>query len=132
MSVQAKVFWWLASSFLVGLLFDLIPFAPASPQKLFLFVDGRSFGMTLEWYAYLAGEKISRMAIFYAFYLATGYEIVNAFFLIECMDLGDFMLIMNRPWTQILGFDLEFNHIKLCIILYVFVKQWTTQHLFGF
>lgn len=131
MSLQSKIFWLLALSFGVGLLFDMVPFAPAGPQKLFLFVDGRAMGMTLEWYTYLAGEKISRMAIFYAFYLATGFEIVNSFFLIECMDLGDFMLTANRPWRDILGLGLEFNHFKLCIIMYVFTKQWTTQHSFG-
>lgn len=132
MNIQAKVFWILALSFVVGLVFDLIPFTPAQPQKLFLFVDGRNFGMTLEWYVYLAGEKISRMAIFYAFYLATGMPIVNTFFLIECMDLGDFMLIMNKPWTQILGVDVEFNTFKICILTYVFTTQWITQRSFGF
>lgn len=132
MTLQTKIFWWLAASFAVGLIYDLIPFAPAEPQKLFLFVDGRDFGVTMEWYVYLCGEKISRMAIFYAFYLATGSEMVNAFFIIEFMDLGDYMLIMNRPWTHILGLPLEFNHWKLCIILTVFTKQWTTQHSFGF
>lgn len=111
--------------------FDLISY-PAGTQKLFLFVDGRNFGMTLEWYVYLAGEKISRMAIFYAFYLATRLEFVNSFFLIECMDLGDFMLIMNRPWTQIWGVDIEFNTWKVCILTYVFVTQWINQRSFGF
>src|SRR5689334_9824461 len=115
MRTETKVFWLLALSFSVGLVFDLISF-PAQPQKLFLFVDGRDFGVTLEWYVYLCGEKISRMAIFYAFYMATGYEIVNSFFIIECMDLADYMLIMNRPWIEILGMGLEFNHFKLCII----------------
>lgn len=118
-------------SFAVGLIFDSIPWTDAPAKKLFLFVDGRDFGVTLEWYVYLCCEKVSRMAIFYAFYLATGMEIVNTFFIIECMDLGDYMLIMNRPWTHILGFPLEFNHWKLCIILTVFAQQWTTQHSFG-
>jgi hypothetical protein len=132
LNLELKIFWLLALSFSVGLIFDLIPFAPASPQRLFLFVDGRQFGVTLEWYVYLAGEKISRMAIFYAFYLATGMEIVNRFFLIECMDLGDYMLIMNRPWTEILGIPIEFNNWKVCILIYVFVTTWTTTRSFGF
>lgn len=132
MKVEAKVFWLLAASFVVGLLFDLIPFSPAQPQKLFAFVDGRDFGMTLEWYVYLAGEKISRMLILYAFYMVTKIRIVNVFFLIECADLIDFMLVANKPWFQILGFDVEFNHWKLCIILIAFVSEWINRRSFGF
>lgn len=131
MTKETKIFWFLALSFAVGLLFDMISF-PAQPQNLFVFVDGRNFGMTLEWYVYLAGEKISRMAIFYAFYLATGLDIVDRFFLIECMDLGDFMLTMNTAWTHFLGVPIEFNTWKLCIIIYVFVTQWINQRSFGF
>lgn len=130
MRIETRVFWLLAASFVVGLLFDLIPFAPAQPQKLFLLVDGRDFGMTLEWYVYLAGEKISRMLIFYAFYLVTKLKIVNVFFLIECVDLIDFMIIANKPWFQILGFDVEFNTLKLCIIVIAFV--WINRRSSGF
>jgi hypothetical protein len=132
LKTEVKVFWWLAASFVVGLLFDLIPFAPSQPKKLFAFVDGRDFGMTLEWYVYLAGEKISRMMIFYALFLATGFRIVQVFLWLEVLDLVDFMLLANKPWFQILGFDVEFNHWKLCIIVTVFVLQWIKQHSSGF
>lgn len=118
MKIEAKVFWLLAFAFLVGLLFDLIPFAPAAPQKLFLLIDHE---ITLEWYVYLAGEKIARMIIFYAFYSATKIRIVNVFFWLECIDLIDFMLWMNKPWFQILGFDVELNALKLCVIVIAFV-----------
>jgi hypothetical protein len=131
MRIDTKVFWLLAASFVVGLLFDLIPFAPAQPQKLFVFVDGRDFGMTLEWYAYLAGEKISRMLIFYAFFLATGFRIVQVFLWLEVFDLVDFMLIANKPWFQILGFDVEYNHWKLCIIVIAFVIIWINRRSSG-
>lgn len=118
MRTEVKVFWLLALSFLVGLLFDLIPFAPAQPQKLFILSDSE---ITLEWYVYLAGEKIARMIIFYAFFVATKFKIVNLFFWIECIDLIDFMLWMNRPWFQILSFDVEFNTLKPCIIVIAFL-----------
>jgi hypothetical protein len=131
MRIDTKVFWLLAASFVVGLLFDLIPFAPAQPQKLFVFVDGRDFGMTLEWYAYLAGEKISRMLILYAFFLATGFRIVQVFLWLEVFDLVDFMLIANKPWFQILGFDVEYNHWKLCIIVIAFVIIWINRRSSG-
>lgn len=129
MSSEVKVFWLLSLSFIVGLLFDLIPFSPAQPQKLFLLVDGRDFGMTLEWYVYLAGEKIARMLIFYAFYMVTKLTIVNVFFFVELADLIDFMVMANKPWFHILGFDVEFNHLKLCIIIIAFV--WINRRLSG-
>lgn len=132
MRIETKVFWLLAASFVVGLLFDLIPFAPAQPQKLFAFVDGRDFGMTLEWYVYLAGEKISRMMIFYAFFLATGFRIVQVFLWLEVLDLVDFMLVANKPWFQILSYDVELNHIKLCIIVTVIVSEWIKQRSSGY
>lgn len=127
MRTEVKVFWLLALSFLVGLLFDLIPFAPAQPQKLFILSDSE---ITLEWYVYLAGEKIARMIIFYAFFLATKFKIVNLFFWIECIDLIDFMFWMNRPWFQILSFDVEFNTLKPCIIVIAFV--WINRRSSGF
>lgn len=132
MSQETKVFWLLAGAFLVGLLFDLIPHTPMPPEKLFILVDGRDFGMTLEWYVYLAGEKISRMVIFYAFWLVTKMNVVHLFFLIECADLIDFMVIANKPWFQILGFDVEFNTMKLCIIIIAFVHTWITKRSSGF
>lgn len=125
--IDQKVFWLLSAAFLSGLLFDLVPFAPATPQKLFLLVDGRDFGMTLEWYAYLAGEKIARILIFYAFFYVTKLWIVNVFFWIEVADLIDFMVIANKPWFQILGFDVEFNTAKLCIIIIAFVVLWINR-----
>lgn len=128
MRLEVKVFWLLALSFLVGLLFDLIPFAPAQPQKLFIFIDQE---ITLEWYVYLAGEKIARMIIFYAFFVATKFKIVNLFFWIECIDLVDFMLWMNRPWFQILSFDVEFNTLKPCIIVIAFLV-WINRRSSGF
>lgn len=127
MRIELKVFWLLAFSFVVGLLFDLIPFSPAQPQKLFILIEHK---ITLEWYAYLAGEKIARMIIFYAFFVATKLQIVNVFFWLECLDLIDFMLWMNKPWFQILGFDVEFNTLKLCIIVIAFV--WINRRSSGF
>lgn len=131
MKVETKVLWLLAASFIVGLLFDLIPFVPAQPQKLFLLVDGREFGMTLEWYMYLCGEKISRMIIFYAFYMVTKFKIVHLFFVLECLDLVDFMVIMNRPWFHFLAFGVEvpfeFNTAKLCVIITAVVYLWINK-----
>lgn len=132
MKVDTKVFWLLSASLLAGLLFDLIPFSPASPQKLFLLVDGRDFGMTLEWYVYLCGEKISRMLIFYAFYMVTKLPIVNLFFVLECLDLVDFMVIMNKPWFHFLAFGVEvpfeFNTVKICIIVTAVIYLWIKRH----
>lgn len=131
MKVETKVFWLLAASFLVGLLFDLIPFVPAQPQKLFLLVDGRDYGMTLEWYVYLCGEKLSRMLIFYAFYIVSKFKIVNLFFVLECLDLVDFMVIMNKPWFHFLafGYDVpfEFNTLKLCAIITAAIYLWINK-----
>lgn len=127
MRIEVKVFWLLAFSFLVGLIFDMIPFSPAQPQKLFILIDHK---ITLEWYIYLAGEKIARMIIFYAFFVATKLKIVNVFFWLECLDLIDFMLWMNKPWFQILGFDVELNTLKLCIIVIAFV--WINRRSSGF
>jgi hypothetical protein len=123
-SQEKKVFWMLSAAYMVGLIFDLVPHAPAPPQKLFLLVDGREFGMTLEWYVYLAGEKIARMIIFFAFFWVTRLWIVNVFFWIEVADLLDFMIIANKPWFEILGFGVDFNALKLCIILIAFVVLW--------
>lgn len=105
-------------------MFDLIPRIKGRPDELFVFVSGSKLGMSLEWYVYLAGEKISRMAIFYAFYVGTGLVIVNRFFVIECMDLLDFMLIANKPWIQVDGFDFEFNTMKLIIIMTLAFSTW--------
>lgn len=131
---RIKVLLLLVASYVVGLLFDLIPFAPASPQQLFPLFDGRSVGMTLEYYAYFCGEHLSRMAIWYAFFLATGWQIINRLFLIEFMDIVDFMMIYNRPWfdpTQEVGF--EFNHVKLCLISYFVISDvWTHRQSFGY
>lgn len=133
MSDRHRILFLLALSFLAGMLFDLIPFVKGRPDELFVFIDGDTIGMSLEWYAYLAGEKISRMAIFYAFFKSSGLPIVQAFFVIECMDLGDFMLIANKPWTDILGFPIEFNTWKVCLISYFITADvWTNRQLSGY
>lgn len=123
MNFETKIFWLLIASFVVGLIFTLIPLFPAPPLRLFLFVDGREVGMTLEWYTYLACEKISRMCLLYALYVVTGFNIVNNFFIVECMDLGDFMLIMNKPWITIGDFEIEFNTWKVCIFTFIFLQH---------
>jgi hypothetical protein len=113
----------IVGSYLLQLLFDLIPF-PAQPQKLFLLVDGRDFGMTLEWYAYFCGEHLSRMSLFYAVYLYTDWELMDNLFVVELMDLIDFMMIDNKAWTVINGFELEFNYGKIALVLYFVFRHW--------
>jgi hypothetical protein len=123
LNLETKIFWLLIGSFVVGLVFTLIPLFPAPSLRLFLFIDGREAGMTLEWYVYLACEKISRMFLLYALYVVTGFNVVNNFFIVECMDLGDFMLIMNKPWITIGGFDIEFNTWKVFIFTFIFLQH---------
>jgi len=129
MRIETKVFWLLAASFLVGLLFDLIPWAPAPEENRFPLVYNP---ITLEWYIYLCGEKLSRMFIFWALFLATRFKIVNVFLWLEVLDLVDFMLIMNKPWFQILLFGVEvpfeFNTAKLCTIIIFPVYLWIKRH----
>lgn len=133
MENSGKIIILLASSYVIGLMFDLIPFAPAAPQRLFLLFDGRTVGMTLEYYVYFCGEHLSRMAIFYAFFLATGWALIDKLFIIEFMDLIDFQMIYNRPWLHILEYGIEFNHFKLCLISYFIIADvWTNRQSSGF
>ena len=108
------------------LLFDLIPY-PANSQKLFLLVDGRDFGMTLEWYVYFCGEHLARMAMFYVALLITELDIFDKLFMIEVMDLADYMMIANREWIHNTGF--EFNFIKVGLVIYFTWTAFATRRL---
>lgn len=126
MSKSAKIAVLIIGSYFLQLLFDLIPY-PANPQKLFLLVDGRDFGMTLEWYVYFCGEHLARMAIFYAGFLLTDIELADRLFMIEVMDLTDYMMIANTEWIE--GTHFEFNFIKIGLVIYFTWREFANRRL---
>lgn len=126
MSKSAKIAYLIIGSYFLQLLFDLIPY-PANPQKLFLLVDGRDFGMTLEWYVYFCGEHLGRMAIFYAALLMTEIDLFDRLFMVEVMDLTDFMMIYNKEWIP--GTYFDFNFIKIGLVIYFTWREFANRRL---
>lgn len=124
MSREFKVLLIVYCSFLVTMLFSLIP---KSDEKfdLFLLYDKQ---ISMQSYAYYFCEHISKTMIFYALWMAYQRVELRIVFFMEVIDLIDFVIIYNETWFKVLGFSLEYNDIKLVIVAILIIQVlWKPQ-----
>lgn len=124
MERETKILVIVYCSFLVSMLFSLIPKSTVT-YDLFLFYDIKLSAQT---YVYFFCEHISRLMIFYAFYLVILRPELRIIFWLEVIDLIDFSLTYNETWFKILGYALEFNDIKLVLVFILILQSLWKQH----
>lgn len=125
MKSEAKTLIILYCNFLVTMLFSLVPYSDER-YDWFLFYDIK---LTFQTYVYFYGEHLSRMMIFYAFFVATERRELLIIFLVEAFDLIDFALTYNETWFSILNYPVEYNDITLLLMFYLIIQTlWKQYH----
>lgn len=67
------------------------------------------------------------MAIFYAALLMTEIDLFDRLFMVEVMDLTDFMMIYNKEWIP--GTYFDFNFIKIGLVIYFTWREFANRRL---
>lgn len=112
----------LACSFLVGLLFNLIPVS--NPANYFLF---GGVEISLKTHAYFACDHISRMLLFWAL-MWLPIKGIQVLFWVEFIDLIDYLVCYNGTWFNLLGYSVEYNDFKITIVI-IFTVQTIWKYL---
>lgn len=112
MTKEVKIMWIVYCSFLVTMLFSLVPKSDIK-YDLFLFYDKH---LSMQSYVYYFCEHISKAMVFYALWLSYPTPKLKIVFLMEICDLIDFALIYNETWFKILGYPAEYNDLKFVIV----------------
>lgn len=118
MSNEFKISILIYCSFLITMLFSLIPHS-SDTYSFFMFFNIK---LSLQTYTYFFCEHISKMMIFYAFYIAYPRRELLIVFWIETLDLFDFTLIYNETWFRVLNFPVEYNDIKFILIAILIIQ----------
>lgn len=129
MSKESKILLLVYCSFLVEILFNLIPYS-ANQYHFFPFFDGYTGwdgAMTLQTYVHKFCSHVSRLMIFYAFYLEIRRPALQVIFWLEFLDLIDFVLCYNYKWFTWLGYGVEFNDVTF-VIISILIIQTSWKH----
>jgi hypothetical protein len=96
-------------SYIVGLMFNVIPETPANNYFLFGGID-----LSLKTHAYFAFDHVSRLMLFYVIVVVLPFT--KILFWLELGDLLDYLICYNSEWFSIFGYGFEYNDLKLIIV----------------
>lgn len=98
---------------------------PESDQTFDFFplYDGDQAFLTLRTHVWIISDHLSRLFFIRAIYVSVAGTKwpLDAFFILEAMDMVDYMMIYNEPWGKIANFSVEFGDIKLGLMSSVFI-----------
>lgn len=109
-AVTDKIVIILCFSYIVGLLFNLVP--ETSPKNYFLFGEVE---LSLKTHAYFAFDHLSKMMLIYVIAVILPYAAI--LFWLEFIDLLDYLACYNSTWFTIFDYGFEYNDFKLIIVI---------------
>jgi hypothetical protein len=132
MNKHTKILLILAGSYLVGLLFTLVELDSQVKKSFFPFFHGICYQngvcwdgkMSLANYVYGYAETVVKCMILLDAFYSSGMKIFRVCFVLEVIDLIDYILLYNSTWFTIGTFHFEYNYLKVGIISYFIARDF--------
>lgn len=137
--MKGRIICLIIASYIVGFLFTLFEFDAVERKHWHPFYEGHTYENGEYWnghvtdavFVYGFMEMVSRALIFLAAYLAIMHRIFLKLFIVcfwvEVADMADYWLFRNDPYPflpRIGNFALEYNYIKLAIIVTFSIREY--------
>lgn len=127
MSKEVRIYLLVVSSFLVGLIYDLVDLDWKTQKDFFPFFDGYNGWdgkMSLANYVYgYCGHAVMLM-IWSVLIIDSGRKIYQVCFILETIDLIDYALRYNYTWFTVFDCPIEYNHFKVLSVTLCAIKYY--------